>query len=94
MTEMVELMQRLIAAGHATKWTATSTSDVRSWREYGNLSGQRVDEMAGEPAAAGKRDPLDFTHGRPPSQGSSRRGAAAAGLAPRVLGDGNQVLRR
>ncbi|MCB0917386.1 MAG: cysteine--tRNA ligase [Actinobacteria bacterium] len=59
-TEMVELMQRLIAAGHAYEVDGNVYFDVRSWREYGSLSGQRVDEMAGEPAAAGKRDPLDF----------------------------------
>ncbi|HSK58480.1 MAG TPA: cysteine--tRNA ligase [Actinomycetospora sp.] len=64
-TEMVELMQRLIDRGHA--YVAEDGSgdvyfDVRSWKAYGELSGMRVDDM--EPAAdadpRGKRDPRDF----------------------------------
>ncbi len=64
-TEMVALMSELIDAGHA--YVAEDGSgdvyfDVRSWPRYGELSGQRVDEM--EPAAdadpRGKRDPRDF----------------------------------
>ncbi len=64
-TEMVELMQVLVEKGHA--YVADDGSgdvyfDVRSWPSYGELSGQRIDEM--EPAAdadpRGKRDPRDF----------------------------------
>ncbi len=64
-TEMVALMAELIDAGHA--YVAGDESgdvyfDVRSWPRYGELSGQRVDDM--EPAAdadpRGKRDPRDF----------------------------------
>lgn len=63
--EMVELIAELIEAGHA--YVAEDGSgdvyfDVRSWPRYGELSGQKVDEM--EPAAdadpRGKRDPRDF----------------------------------
>ncbi|MFV0428313.1 MAG: cysteine--tRNA ligase [Arachnia sp.] len=63
--EMIELMQEIIDTGHA--YVAEDGSgdvyfDVRSWPRYGELSGQRVDEM--EPAAdadpRGKRDPRDF----------------------------------
>ncbi|HEU4514299.1 MAG TPA: cysteine--tRNA ligase [Nocardioidaceae bacterium] len=63
--EMVELISELIDRGHA--YAATDGSgdvyfDVMSWPSYGELSGQRVDEMeAAEDAdPRGKRDPRDF----------------------------------
>ena len=63
--EMVDLMQRLIDAGHAYAPGDGSGDvyfDVRSWPRYGELSGQRVDEMepAGDADPRGKRDPRDF----------------------------------
>ncbi|MPZ63034.1 MAG: cysteine--tRNA ligase [Propionibacteriales bacterium] len=63
--EMVELMGELVERGHA--YVAEDGSgdvyfDVQSWPAYGELSGQRVDDM--EPATdadpRGKRDPRDF----------------------------------
>lgn len=61
-TEMVELMQRLVDAGHAYAADGDVYFDVRSYPAYGELSGQRPDHMQqGETAATGKRDPLDFT---------------------------------
>jgi len=64
-TEMVDLMQQLLERGHAYVAAGGSGDlyfDVRSWPRYGELSGQRLDEM--EPAAdsdpRGKRDPRDF----------------------------------
>ncbi len=63
--EMIELISQIIVRGHA--YAAEDGSgdvyfDVRSWPTYGELSGQRVDEM--EPAEdadpRGKRDPRDF----------------------------------
>jgi cysteinyl-tRNA synthetase len=64
-TEMVELMATLVENGHAYPAADGSGDvyfDVRSWPTYGELSGQRIDEM--EPAAdadpRGKRDPRDF----------------------------------
>ena len=63
--EMIELVQEILANGHA--YVAEDGSgdvyfDVRSWPSYGELSGQRLDEM--EPAQdadpRGKRDPRDF----------------------------------
>ena len=64
-TEMVELMAVLVENGHAYPADDGSGDvyfDVRSWPSYGELSGQRIDEM--EPAAdadpRGKRDPRDF----------------------------------
>ncbi len=63
--EIVELIARLVERGHAYPAADGSGDvyfDVLSWSPYGELSGQRVDEM--EPAAdadpRGKRDPRDF----------------------------------
>jgi cysteinyl-tRNA synthetase len=64
--EMVELIGRLLDAGHAYPAPDGSGDvyfDVRSWDGYGDLTHQRLDEM--EPAAdadphALKRDPADF----------------------------------
>ena len=63
--EMLALVQTLIDRGHA--YVAADGSgdvyfDVRSWPRYGELSGQKLDDM--EPAEdadpRGKRDPRDF----------------------------------
>ena len=63
--EMVELIDTLVEKGHA--YAAGDSSgdvyfDVRSWPGYGELTHQRLDDMA--PAAdadpRGKRDPRDF----------------------------------
>lgn len=63
--EMLELIQEIIDAGHA--YLAPDGSgdvyfDVRSWPSYGELSGQKVDEMeaAADADPRGKRDPRDF----------------------------------
>ena len=61
--EMIVLMRRLIEAEHAYPAGGDVYFDVRSYREYGALSGQRLDQM--RPAedaddAAAKRDPRDF----------------------------------
>jgi cysteinyl-tRNA synthetase len=63
--EMVELMGELVESGHAYPAADGSGDvyfDVRSWPSYGELSGQRIDEMeAAEDAdPRGKRDPRDF----------------------------------
>lgn len=60
--QMQELIERLIAAGHAYAAHGDVYFDVRSWGEYGTLTRQSLDAM--EPAAdadpRGKRDPRDF----------------------------------
>ncbi|GAA1758675.1 cysteine--tRNA ligase [Nocardioides hankookensis] len=63
--EMLELIEMLIAKGHA--YAAGDGSgdvyfDVRSWPQYGELTHQRIDDMeAAEDAdPRGKRDPRDF----------------------------------
>jgi cysteinyl-tRNA synthetase len=61
-TQMVEMMQTLIDGGHAYAAAGDVYFDVRSYPEYGALSGQRLDDVQqGESAATGKRDPRDFT---------------------------------
>ena len=63
--EMLELVAELIDAGHAyvaDDGTGDVYFDVASWAPYGELSGQRADDM--EPSedaeTRGKRDPRDF----------------------------------
>jgi cysteinyl-tRNA synthetase len=61
--EMITLMQRLIDAGHAyAPGNGDVYFDVRSFPEYGALSGQRLDELApaDDSAVTDKRDPRDF----------------------------------
>jgi cysteinyl-tRNA synthetase len=60
--EMIVLMQKLIDAGHAYAAGGDVYFDVGSWPQYGELSGQRVDEMqaAADSTSDAKRDPRDF----------------------------------
>jgi cysteinyl-tRNA synthetase len=74
-TEMVELMTTLVENGHAYPAADGSGDvyfDVRSWPTYGELSGQRIDEMeaAADADPRGKRDPRDFAlwKGHKPSE--------------------------
>ena len=62
--EMIVLIRRLIERGHAYPGGGDVYFDVRSYPDYGALSGQRLDQM--RPAedaddAGAKRDPRDFT---------------------------------
>lgn len=65
--QMIALIERLIASGHAYASTSADDGgdvyfDVRSWARYGELTRQALDDM--EPATdaepRGKRDPRDF----------------------------------
>jgi cysteinyl-tRNA synthetase len=61
--EMITLMRRLIASGHAYASGGDVYFDVGSWPAYGSLSGQRLEHV--RPAedtdtADAKRDPRDF----------------------------------
>ena len=63
--EIVELIEELVARGHA--YAAADGSgdvyfDVRSWASYGELTRQKIDDMepAGDADPRGKRDPRDF----------------------------------
>ncbi len=61
--QMIELIQRLIERGHAYAAEGDVYFSVPSFaEEYGQLSGQRLDEVQqGETLASGKRDRRDFT---------------------------------
>src|SRR5688572_6434828 len=76
--EMIQLIERLIERGHAYPAGDGSGDvyfDVRSWPSYGEVSGQRVDEMnpAEDADPRGKRDPRDFAlwKGRKPEEPST-----------------------
>jgi len=61
--EMVELMRRLLDGGHAYTADGDVYFDVRSFRGYGELTGQKLDDL--QPAddvvdSDRKRDPRDF----------------------------------
>lgn len=61
-TQMVELIERLIEKGHAYTGDGDVYFDVLSYPEYGQLSGHRIDDVhQGEGVASGKRDQRDFT---------------------------------
>lgn len=76
--EMVELMEAIIAKGHgypAPDGSGDVYFDVRSWPSYGELTHQKVDDMADAEDAdpRGKRDPRDFAlwKGRKPEEPES-----------------------
>lgn len=81
-TQMVELMERLIENGHAYAAAGDVYFDVLSYPEYGQLSGHKIDDVhQGEGAGTGKRDQRDFTlwkGEKPGSPHGPRRGAAVA----------------
>jgi cysteinyl-tRNA synthetase len=61
--EMLALIEALIARGHAYAAEDAVYFDVRSYSDYGRLSGRRVDELYSGvrvDVAEGKRDELDF----------------------------------
>ena len=60
--EMITLMQQLIDLGHGYAANGDVYFDVRSFANYGKLSGQRIDDMlaASDADAMAKRDPRDF----------------------------------
>ncbi|GAA1941708.1 cysteine--tRNA ligase [Amycolatopsis minnesotensis] len=61
-TQMIELMQRLIDGGHAYAAGGDVYFSVKSFDGYGSLSGQKLDDVQqGETLAEGKRDARDFT---------------------------------
>lgn len=62
-TQMVELMQRLIDRGHAYAVNGDVYFDVRSFAAYGSLSGQKIDDLqaaADSVSDSRKKDPRDF----------------------------------
>ena len=66
--QMVEMIERLITLGHAYEAEGHVLFDVRSFPEYGKLSGRSVDDMiagARVEVAPFKRDPMDFVLWKP-----------------------------
>jgi cysteinyl-tRNA synthetase len=62
-TQMIELMQTLIERGHAYAADGDVYFDVRSFADYGKLSGQKIDDLlpAGDSEGESrKKDPRDF----------------------------------
>ncbi|MEV6873757.1 cysteine--tRNA ligase [Amycolatopsis sp. NPDC051128] len=61
-TQMVELMERLIERGHAYVADGDVYFSVKSFDDYGKLSGQVLEDVQqGETPTRGKRDARDFT---------------------------------
>jgi cysteinyl-tRNA synthetase len=61
-TQIVELIERLIDTGHAYSGDGDVYFDVLSVGDYGKLSGHRLDDVhQGEGVGTGKRDQRDFT---------------------------------
>ncbi|WP_019585950.1 cysteine--tRNA ligase [Deinococcus apachensis] len=61
--EQIELIEELIRRGHAYESNGSVYFDVRSWPEYGKLSGRRLDDQeegTREAVREEKRDPRDF----------------------------------
>ncbi len=70
MTDMVELMTRLVERGHAySTGPGDVWFDVRSWPTYGDLTHQRLDDMVDADDGSAKRDPHDFALWKAPKPG-------------------------
>jgi cysteinyl-tRNA synthetase len=70
--QMVAMIERLIAAGHAYAAEGHVLFDVPSWPDYGRLSGRPMDEMiagARVEIAPYKRSPADFVLWKPSADG-------------------------
>jgi cysteinyl-tRNA synthetase len=61
--EQIALIEELIARGHAYESAGSVYFDVRSWPQYGKLSGRKLDDQeegVREAVREEKRDPRDF----------------------------------
>ncbi|MGP9790036.1 cysteine--tRNA ligase [Roseinatronobacter sp. NSM] len=71
-TQMIAMIEGLIAKGHAYEVSGHVLFDVRSYPDYGRLSGRSVDDMiagARVEVAPYKRDPMDFVLWKPSDAG-------------------------
>ncbi|WP_022707504.1 cysteine--tRNA ligase [Paracoccus zeaxanthinifaciens] len=69
--QMIEMISDLIAKGHAYAAEGHVLFDVRSFPDYGKLSGRSVDDMiagARVEVAPFKRDPMDFVLWKPSTE--------------------------
>jgi len=72
MDEIIEMVQTLIEKGHAYENEGTVYFDVRSFGDYGKLSGRSLEDMkagARIEVDAHKKDPLDFVLWKPSKEG-------------------------
>jgi cysteinyl-tRNA synthetase len=61
-TQIVDLIERLVDNGHAYTGSGDVYFNVLSFPDYGKLSGHKIDDVhQGEGAGTGKRDQRDFT---------------------------------
>ena len=61
-TQIVELIERLMDTGYAYTGAGDVYFDVASFPDYGKLSGHKIEDVhQGEGVGAGKRDQRDFT---------------------------------
>lgn len=98
-TQMVELMQRLIDQGHAYAVDGDVYFSVKSFDDYGKLSGQVLEDVQqGETAGPRQAGParLHAVEVREAGRAvvADAVGRRPAGLAPGVLGDGHGLPRR
>lgn len=85
--EMLELTERLLARGVAYERKGSVYFRVRSFPEYGKLSGKRLEELRAGPGwRCGRRRKTPWTSpsGRRPSPGTSCAGRAPGGGVPRL----------
>ncbi len=63
-TQSIDIIQamikKMIEKGHAYTSEGSVWFNVRSYPDYGHLSGQKIDEMRSADEAKGKKDPADF----------------------------------
>lgn len=72
MGDIVEMVDTLIKRGHAYESSGTVYFDVRSFGDYGKLSGRSLEDMkagARVEVDANKKDPLDFVLWKPAKEG-------------------------
>ncbi len=58
--DILEMTQRLINSGHAYVSDGSVWFSVKSFKDYGKLSGQNVDKLQSADSASGKKHPADF----------------------------------
>lgn len=61
--QMIQLIQKLIERGHAYKALDGSADvyfDTGSWKDYGELTHQALEDMEGESSSTKKKNPQDF----------------------------------
>lgn len=61
--EQIEVIEKLLEKGHAYEYDGTVNYSVRSFPDYGKLSGRKIDDLksgARVEVDTDKRDPLDF----------------------------------